>query len=93
MRTGDSYLGRSEHVARWMKAELDRSDAAALSVTKRVDRRIRPEPATKQWRAGPGAEIAPVARTRVVAVSVCDHRAIDRSPGIDVESSDLAEEA
>ena len=93
LRTGDSNLSRAEHMARWMKAELDRADAADLSVSKRFDRRIRPEPAAKQRRAGLGAEIAPVARPRVVTVSVRDHRAIDRSPRIDMESSGLAEKA
>src|SRR4051812_39516370 len=87
----DPHLRRSKNVPGGMQRDTSLADGDRFPVGQRLDRRVRqaaPQHAFP-WR---GAQVAGRSWTRVVAVRVRDHRAVDRLPGIDVKAARLAVE-
>ena len=76
-----------------MERHADVAERQWLTVWRRLDRDVRPEPPLEERPARIGAEVGLASRSRVIPVSVRDHRTFNRSPGVDMEPAGLTEEA
>ena len=79
------YLGRAQHMPGRMQAELHAVVHHRLAVGQGVERDICPQAVPQYARTRGRRQIVGTAGSRMVAVTVGNHRPLHRSPGVDIE--------